>query len=154
VQSLFIPYLAVSLALMTSSALVEAQERTYDEAALRLESDLSGIRIVRGISDSVVLTAGLVKRSDVTRLVASSQNAVTQAKIFEANYRQGVWTGIAGLAVWAAVYGINHIGTNQPVTAPTTFVSIALVVYGAIRVDSAKRALSKAIWWYNRELKV
>lgn len=139
---------------MTSTALVEAQEQTYDEAALRLESDLSGIKIVRGVSDSVVLTAGFVRRADVAGLVVSSPNAVTQARIFEANYRQGIGTTIAGLAVWAAVYGINHVGDNHAVPAPITWTTIALVIYGAIRVDTAKRALSKAIWWYNRDLKV
>jgi hypothetical protein len=34
-----------------------------------------------------------------------------------------------------------------------TVASFALIVYGAGRLESAYRALSKAIWLYNRDLK-
>lgn len=152
-QRLFIPYLVIGLALMASTFEIEAQERTYDEAALRLESGFSGLRIVRGVSDSVLLAIGFVRRADVAGLLAPSPNAVEQAKVFEGNYRQGVWTGVLGVAVWAAAFGIGHIGTNQPVPLGVTFTTFALVTYGAMRVETAKRALSKAIWWYNRDLK-
>jgi len=143
----------MGFALMTSTAEIEAQERTYDEDALRLDSGFSGLRILRGVSDSIVLKVGIVKAVDVARLVAPSPNAVAQARIFEANYRQGVWTAAVGVAVWAAGYAISRIGANQPVPLGLTFTTVALVTYGAMRIDTAKRALSKAVWWYNRDLK-
>ena len=143
----------MGFALMTSTAEIEAQERTYEEDALRLDSGLSGLRIVRGVSDSVVLTVGIVRAVDVVRLVAPSPNAVAQAKVFESNYRQGIWTAVVGVGVWAAVFAIDHIGPNVPVPVGVTFTTVALVTYGAMRVDTAKRALSKAVWWYNRDLK-
>ena len=98
-------------------------------------------------------TVGFVRAVDVARLVAASPNAVAQAKVFESNYRQGIWTAVLGVASWAAVFGISHIGTNQPVPIGVTITTVALVTYGAIRVETAKRALSKAVWWYNRDLK-
>jgi hypothetical protein len=138
---------------MASTLVVGAQERTYEESALRLDSGLGGLRIFRGVSDSLVLAIGAVRRVDVAALVASSPKAVAEAKVFEGNYRQGVWTAVAGVAVWAAVYGIGHIGPNQPVPLAITATTVTLVAYGAIRVETAKRALSKAVWWYNRDLK-
>ena len=130
-----------------------AQDNTYDASALRIEGHLGDVRIVRGVSDSVVLTVGIVRAVDVVRLVAPSPNAVAQAKVFESNYRQGIWTAALGVAVWGAAFAINHIGPNQPVPLGVTITTVALVSYGATRIDTAKRALSKAVWWYNRDLK-
>ena len=138
---------------MASAVATSAQERTYDEDALRIDSGLTGLRIVRGATDSVVLTVGIVRPADVARLVATSPNAVAQAKVFETNYRQGIWTALLGAAIWPAAFAINHIGTNQPVPLAITITTVALVTYGEIRLDTAKRALSKAVWWYNRDLK-
>jgi len=143
----------MGFALMAATVEIGAQERTYDEDALRLDSGFGGLRIVRGVADSLVLTVGIVRFVDAARLVAASPNAVAQAKVFESNYRQGVWTAVLGAAIWPAVFGIGHIGTNQPVPVGITVTSLALVTYGAIRVETAKRALSKAVWWYNRDLK-
>jgi len=143
----------MGFAAMASTLEVEAQDRTYEESALRLDGGLGGLRIFRGVSDSLVLAIGTVRRVDVAALVASSPKAVSEAKVFEGNYRQGVWTAAAGLAVWAAAFGIGHIGTNQPVPFGITATTVVLVTYGARRIDTAKRALSKAIWWYNRDLK-
>jgi len=130
-----------------------AHGNSCDASALRIEGNLGDVRIVRGVSDLVVLTVGIVRPVDVARLVAASPNAVAQAKVFESNYRQGIWTGVVGVGVWAAVFAIDHIGPNVPVPVGVTFTTVALVTYGAMRVDTAKRALSKAVWWYNRDLK-
>jgi hypothetical protein len=153
VQRLFTAGLVLGFALVASVVEIGAQERTYDEDALRLDSGFGGLKIVRGVSDSVVLTIGMFRAVDVARLVASSPNAVAQAKVFESNYRQGIWTAALGVAVWAGVFAINHIGPNQPVPLGVTFTTVALVTYGAMRVGTANRALSKAVWWYNRDLK-
>jgi hypothetical protein len=144
--------LLIGFASMAPTMEVRAQDRTYDAAALRLDSGFDGLKVVRGVSDSVVLSIGILRAADVVQLVGPSPNAITQAKVFEANYRKGVWTAVLGMAIWPTVYAINHIGPNQPVPLGVTFISAALVVYGAQRIDSAKRALSRAIWWYNRDL--
>ena len=34
-----------------------------------------------------------------------------------------------------------------------TIAGVALITYGGWRLGNAYRALSKSIWWYNRELK-
>ena len=152
-QRLFTGCLVMGLALMTSTADIGGQERTYQEDALRLDSGFGRLRIVRGARDSVVVSIGLVRPTEVARLFASSPNAVTEAKVFEANYRQGIWTTAVGIAVWAAGFAISRIGENHPVPLGLTITTVVLVTYGAMRLDTAKRALSKAIWWYNRDLK-
>ena len=138
---------------MTSSVEITAQARTYDDDALRVEATFSGVRVLRGIGDSVVLSLGVVRPVQLSRLVERSANAVAQAKIFESNYRQGIWTAALGLVIWPVLYAINHIGANYPVPLINTIICIALVIYGAQRLDTARRALSKAVWWYNRDLK-
>jgi hypothetical protein len=150
---LFTACLVVGAALMILTDEIGAQQSIYDQHALRIDSGLNGLRITRGVSDSVVLTVGIVKPVDIAGLVAGSPKAVEQARVFESNYRQGIWTAALGFVIWPAIFAINHIGPDQPVSLPVTVTAIALVSYGAIRIDSAKRALSSAIWWFNRDLR-
>ncbi len=138
--------------LIAGPTLTLAQERPPADT-LRLDIGVSSIRIVRGVPESTVLKVGILKAVDVARVVAPSPNAVAQAKLFEANYRQGFWTAALGVGTWTAIFAINHIGVNQPVPLGVTITSAVLVTYGAMRFDTAKRALSSAISSYNRDLK-
>jgi hypothetical protein len=42
---------------------------------------------------------------------------------------------------------------DQLIPSTMTITSVGLIAYGASRLERAYRGLSKAIWWYNRELK-
>ena len=152
-RHLFSACAVIGSALLASTGRVGAQERGPEQDTLRLDLGVSGIRIVRGVPDSTVLKVGILKAVDVARLVAPSPNAVAQAKLFEANYRQGFWTAALGVGTWSAIFAINHIGVNQPVPLGVTITSAVLVTYGAMRFGTAKRALVGAISSYNRDLK-
>lgn len=143
--------IGTTLAPLTST--VRAQDSTYEKNALRLEGGVGSLRILRASSDSVLMKIGAVHRTDVARIVEPSSNAVEQARFFESNYRPGLWTVAAGVAVLGYGYGISRIGANDPIPTGVVITSLTLVTYGATRIAAATSALSKAILFYNRDLK-
>ncbi|MDQ6770180.1 MAG: hypothetical protein M3Z54_09350 [Gemmatimonadota bacterium] len=140
--------------LIMRPVLMTAQEATYDEDALRVDQRRGTISIVRGVSESVVLEVGTFRAVDVGRIVSRSPNAVTQAKIFENNYRPGTWILSLGVATLGAALGSSRIaGLNQAVPTGLTIAGVSFISYGGWRLGNAFRALSRSVWWYNRDLK-
>jgi len=137
---------------MTAAGL-EAQDKTYDSQALRIDAGAGALRVVRGVGDSVVLRIGDFKPVDLTGLVSSSPNAVAQARLFEGNYRQGGWITGLGIALMGVSIGVSRLDIDQLIPSALTITSIGLIAYGASKLERAYRGLSKAIWWYNRDLK-
>src|SRR6202022_2577825 len=66
-----------------------AQDRSYDQNALRLEGNFGEVSIVRGIDGTVIGKIGVFRGIDVARVVERSPNAVTEAREFQRNYRPG-----------------------------------------------------------------
>lgn len=125
---------------------------SYDVKALRLETHMGEFRIVRGINGPVVGKIGLFSRPDMAALVAPSENALREGREFNRNHGPGMAAGVAGMVVFATSLAASHAaGTNWGLTAATVGGG-ALMVYGGIRLDKAYSSLSKAIWWYNRDL--
>ena len=140
--------------LTTGPRLMTAQERSYDENALRIDEHHGTIRIVRGASETVVAKIGVFRAVDVAALVRPSPNAVAEATVFERNYRPGTWMASLVIATLGAAIGASRIsGLNQVIPTSLTIVSVSLITYGGFKLETAHRALSKAIWWYNRDLK-
>jgi hypothetical protein len=131
-----------------------AQETTYDESALRVDQNRGTISIVRGVSGTVVAKVGAFRGVDVAGLVSPSPNAVAEAKIFERNYRPGTWIASLGVATLGAALGSYRISDlNQAIPTGLTIAGVSLITYGGWRLGNAYRALSKSVWWYNRDLK-
>jgi len=131
-----------------------AQEATYDENALRVDQHRGTISIVRGISETVVLKVGAFRAVDVAGIVSPSANAVTQARLFEHDFRPGTWMVSLGIATLGVALGSHQIADlNQAVPAGFTIAGVSLITYGGWRLGNAYRALSKSVWWYNRDLK-
>ena len=134
-------------------ALMTAQDGSYDENALRLE-DHFGVQIVRGASDVVVGKIGMFRGIDVSAVVKSSPNAVAEAKIFQHDYTPGMLMASLGIVTLGAAIGASRIaGINQIIPTGITIVSVGLLSYGGSKLQNAYKALSKSIWWYNRDLK-
>jgi len=146
-------FLVVQL-LITGVAAMAAQEPSYDENALRVVSRQGSMQILRGVEGTVASRAGIFHGPRVADLVAQSDSALAEAKIFERDYQPAQWLlGTAIVSLGAAI-GASRINDINPfiqvgLTA-ATFVSFA---FGAKKLLSAYEALSKAIWWYNRDLK-
>jgi hypothetical protein len=131
-----------------------AQEGTYDENALRIDQRRGTISIVRGVSETTVLKVGAFREAHVAGIVSPSPNAVAEARIFERDYLPGAWITSLGIATLGAAIGSSKIADlNQAVPIGLTIAGMSLIVYGGRRLESAYRALSKSIWWYNRDLK-
>ena len=134
--------------------LMTAQERNYDENALRIDEHRGTISIVRGVSETVVAKIGVFRAVDVAAVVSPSPKAVAEATVFQRNYRPGTWIASLGIVTLGAAIGASRIsGMNQAISTSLTIVSVSLITYGGSRLETAHRALAKAIWWYNRDLK-
>ncbi len=140
--------------LTAESSLVTAQERSYEENALRIDEHGGTIRIVRGASETVVAKIGVFRAVDVAAVVAPSPKAVAEATVFQRNYRPGTWMTSLGLATLGAAVGASRVsGLNRGIPISLTIVSVSLVTVGGFKLETAHRALARAIWWYNRDLK-
>jgi hypothetical protein len=140
--------------LLMGPCVMTAQERSYDESALRLDAKFGDVRIVRGADGTVVGQIGVFRGTDVTKLLAGSPNAVSEARVFEKNYRPGMIVLGIGLVSLGASVGVSHIhSAGGGITTGLTMATFALITYGGSRLQTAYNALSRSIWWYNRDLK-
>lgn len=131
-----------------------AQDSSYDENALRVESRLGDLQIVRGASSTVVARAGIFRGPRVAPLVSSSDSALAEAKVFERDYNPGMYMVAAGIALFGAAIGVGRIpDLNNGISGGLLASGVLLIAFGGSKLESAYRGLSKAIWWYNRDLK-
>jgi hypothetical protein len=144
---------AAQLFLM-GATVMSAQEASYDENALRVESRLGDLQIVRGTHGIVVARAGVFHGPRVAALVGQSEKAVAEARVFEREYAPGQTVLALGIATLGATIGASRIpDINLAIPASLSVATFSLIAYGGVKLERAYRALSKAIWWYNRDLK-
>jgi hypothetical protein len=133
---------------------MNAQESSYDDNALRVESHLGDFQIVRGSPGTVVAKAGVFRGPKVMHLVGPSERALAEAKVFERDFNPGQYILAVGIATFGAAIGASRIpDINNAIPAGLTGAGIVLIAYGGSKLESAYVALSRAIWWYNRDLK-
>lgn len=131
-----------------------AQDSSYDENALRVESRLGDLQIVRGIQGTVVARAGVFHGPSVANLVSQSEKALAEARVFERDYEPGQSAIALGIATLGAAIGVSRIqDINAAIPSALTAASFLLIAYGGSKLESAYRALSRSIWFYNRDLK-
>jgi hypothetical protein len=146
--------LCVALVLLLEANAMSAQDSVYDQKALRVQSVRGDLQIVRGAQNIVVAHSGIFHGPGLSNLVTQSDSALAEAKIFERDYQPGQYMAGLGIALMGAAIGASRIhDINTLIPGGLTVASFALIVYGAGRLESAHRALSRAIWLYNRDLK-
>jgi hypothetical protein len=139
---------------MNNPIVLDAQERTYDHDALRLDSRFGDLRILRGAEGAVVARIGVFRGGDVREIVEPSSNALAEARIFRRDYRPGNLVLGLGLMTFGVALGVSRIPDIGAATPAILFVtSTALIAYGGLKLQSAYNALHRALWWYNRDLK-
>ena len=128
--------------------------RAYDSLALRLETSWFEDRIIRGLNGPVVGHIGMYRSVNLAPLVASSKNATREAREFNRNYGVATRAGVAGLVIFGVAYVAERVADpgNLGLIA-ATIGGGGLMFYGTVRMEKAYNSLSKAIWWYNRDLK-
>ena len=137
-----------------SPTALSAQDGSYDENALRLEGHHGDVRIVRGVEGTVLAHIGGFHAADVAKVVAPSEKAMAEARIFSRDYGPGSWLAGLGIATMGAAIGASRIDDlNRAIPTGLTISAAALLIYGGGRLQNAYNALSRSIWWYNRDLK-
>jgi hypothetical protein len=125
---------------------------SYDAQALRFETHWGSADIIRGVNGPVIGTVGWFRDFDVEKLVASSPQAVAEARVFKSNNFRGSLVGGLG----ALTLGIGALVTaNSSNNAASPILIIAgagVMVWGAQQLNAGYSALSRALWWYNRDL--
>jgi hypothetical protein len=99
----------------------------------------------------VVGTAGWFRDPGLEALVATSPRALADVKDFKTNNFRGSLVGGVGAA--ATVVGVL-VAANRSNNASSPIIVIAGVsamVWGAQHLSMSYAALSKAMWWYNRD---
>ena len=125
----------------------------YDHRALRFESHRWGIRILEGNEERVVGKTQWFRSFDLASIVASSNRALSEAQDFNKYRTPGMWALTLGIvAVAADAVMVRANGNPNFVTSTVGIVGTVLIVSGAERLDRASEALSRSLWWYNRDL--
>lgn len=145
---------AAHIALSGVSVLTAQEGTSYDDNALRLEGHVGDVRIVRGAQGTVLGKVGVFRGIDVGKLVSSSEEATIEAKNFAHDYGPGTWLTSLGIATLGAAIGVSRIhDVNSSIATGLMLAGTGLIVYGGARLESAYNALSRSVWWYNRDLK-
>jgi hypothetical protein len=127
--------------------------RSYDASALRVESRLGDLRIVRGVNGVVVGKIGTFGTVDLTKLVGPSENALKEAREFNRNHGSGnLATAVGGIALGVLIAVSSNNDPSWGLISAEVAAS-GLALYGGIRLNRAYNALARSIWWYNRDLK-
>jgi hypothetical protein len=127
--------------------------RTYGAAALRFETRWGNVSIIRGADGPVVGTLGWFRDFDLTQLLATSPPAVADARVFETNNFRGSVVGAIG-ATTALIGVVVAANSSNNAASPVLVIGgVGAMVWGAQHLSMSYSALSRALWWYNRDLK-
>ncbi|MDQ3673592.1 MAG: hypothetical protein M3365_04375 [Gemmatimonadota bacterium] len=124
----------------------------YDSRALRLESDWGRLRILQGADGLVVGTAGVFRRANAEKIVAGSARAETEARLFQASHRRGALAGAVGAVTLVVGVVASSSNSNNAATPVLIIAGAGAMAWGAGQLNSAYSSLSRAIWWYNRDI--
>ena len=79
---------------------------------------------------------------------------MAEASEFNRNRRAGEWALALGFVVFAFDARMLKVtGDQNAASVITALGGTAVMIYGAERLGQANAALSKSLWWYNRDLK-
>jgi hypothetical protein len=137
-----------ALVLLMSPAALPAQDCTYDTCALRIE----GTRVVAGREGAAVATLRAFRTPRLEDRFAVSDSAAAHYVRFADNYVAGnVWSMVGGGALGLA-YAASNDDASTTLIAGSIAVGIVASLVGGNKVRKAQAALSRAVWWYNRDL--
>lgn len=155
-------FLTVSLAscvIVGGASNMDGQEQTgreqYDAQAVRIETSWGNRFLVRGREGAVIGKIGS-RGFDFPSALAASPTAVREAAEFvRVNRRANVLLAV-GILTWGVGSGVAQIDDIDAAVAIPAWTAAAagtaLMIYGGVQLNKALTALSRSIWWYNRDL--
>jgi hypothetical protein len=126
--------------------------RGYDAQALRFETHWGSADIIRGANGPVIGTVGWFRDFDVEKLVASSPQAVIEARAFKTNNFRGSLVGGLGALTLAVGTLVTANSSNNAASPILIIAGAGVMVWGAQHINAGYSKLSRAFWWYNRDL--
>jgi hypothetical protein len=124
---------------------------SYDATALRFETSWGNVRIIRGAQGAVIGTAGWFRNPGLDTLFAASPRALAEVKDYETNNFRGSLVGGAGTAATVVGILVAANGSNNASTPIIVVAGVSAMVWGAQHLSMSYSALSRAMWWYNRD---
>jgi len=126
--------------------------RRYDSQALRFESRWGSADIKRGTDGASVGTVGWFRGFDVEQLVATSPRAVAEARSFRTdNFRGSLATSAGALTLLTGI-AVTSNSSNNAASPVLIILGVGGIAWGAQHLQLGYSALSRAFWWYNRDL--
>lgn len=140
--------------LQTAAAGAQGNDSTrgYDGQALRYESYWGSAAIIRGPDGPVVGTAGWFRSFDVEKLVAISPQAKAEARVYNTNNFRGSLVASIGAAATLIGVAVTANSSNNASSPILIIGGVGALALSAQHFKMAYSALSKSLWFYNREL--
>ena len=126
--------------------------RSYDGQALRYESYWGNAKIIRGADGPVVGTAGWFRSFDVEKLVAQSPSALIEARRYNTNNFRGSVVGSIGAATTLIGILVTANSSNNASSPMLIIAGVGTMAWSAQHFRIAYSALSRSLWWYNRDV--
>ncbi len=136
----------------TAGGQITDSTRAYETQALRYESYWGNATIIRGADGPVVGTAGWFRSFDVEKLVAASPSAQADARRYNTNNFRGSVVGSIGAAATLIGVVVTANGSNNASSPILIIGGIGAMAWSAQHFKIAYAALSRSLWWYNRDL--
>lgn len=133
-------------------SIVPDSSHSYDARALRFETNWGNVSIIRGADGSVVGTAGWFRDSGIESLLATSPSALKDFREYQTNNFRGSLVGVIGAATTVVGLLVATNSSNNASSPVMVIGGISAMVWGAQHLSRSYASLSRALWWYNRDL--
>ena len=144
---------ALCTAILTSTAAAQRSDSSRsDGQALRYEASWGSARIIRGADGPLVGTAGWFRSFDVEKVVAASAPARAEARVYKSNSFRASVVGVLGATTTVVGLALAANGNNNASTPILIIGGVGAMVWGAQHLNIAFSALSRSLWWYNRDM--
>ena len=155
-QGILLALIAGAFCIGSRASTAGAQSRDssngYDGQALRYESSWGNASIIRGADGPLVGTAGWFRGFDVEKLVASSPPARAEARVYKShNFRASILESIGALTTVVGVV-VTANGSSNASSPMLIIAGVGAMAWGAQHFHIASSALSRSLWWYNRDV--
>ena len=155
------PLVGLVLASLASDAGAQSTEQervaatacTYDRCALRID----GVYLLQGLQSQRVGRVDPLFKSRLTQQVAGSDSALAYMRVFERDYPRGARIMVVGAIVSApALIHVlkSDLRNIKPSNAQYATLAAGVIILnrGSNIARRGTEALSKSVWWYNRDL--
>ncbi|HJQ12965.1 MAG TPA: hypothetical protein VJ840_18180 [Gemmatimonadaceae bacterium] len=136
----------------TTTATKADSSKAYDSQALRFESSWGSADIMRGAKGEVLGTVGWFRHFDTEKLVQSSPQAAAAAHDFQVSNFRGSLVSTIGASLVAIGIAVASNNGNNASTPVLIIAGAGGIGWGLQHINSSYAALSRALWWYNRDI--